>query len=535
MTLLTVSAVWPLFADGFSAQITSVPSPAVTNKALEVRIETQDMGSEVYCYTWCKDLNGTEKAPWTWEGVNTDKFRMSGSGGTYTLSIPDIKAFYGLTDQELTGLKKLGFIAKTKNGQQTADLVLNVEQGRTDVYGGGEGTLAAPFVLNTAAHLAEFAATPQDWAADVYVRLGADIDASSMTSSIGSMSSPYQGHFDGNGHTVSNLSLSATDLGSATGLFGAIRGAEIKDLGIRNANVTGVNHVGVLAGKAESGTIERCYATGVVSGASICVGGLVGENKGATISDCYTGVRVINSDDYATGGIVGKNEGSVRNVYAAGEISGKDYVGGIAGANYGTIRNSVALNSAVKGVYEYTARFGGNDNSLNVSESNHSWNAMDNGGSDWTAHGDHASLSSASELGVFSSFKTLTGWDFDKVWEWKEENGREYPALRGIAAQSSPIDESFYGVLTGIEEIIVADNTDIHAGPNPFTDHITVTASAPIATAELYSLAGVRAAAAVCDGNESVILNTVSVPSGIYLLKATTATGSESTFKLIKQ
>ena len=509
--MLTVSAAWPLFADGFSAQITSVPSPAVTNKALEVRIETQDMGSEVYCYTWCKDLNGTEKAPWTWEGVNTDKFRMSGSGGTYTLSIPDIKAFYGLTDQELTGLKKLGFIAKTKNGQQTADLVLNVEQGRTDVYGGGEGTLAAPFVLNTAAH------------------------ASSMTSSIGSMSSPYQGHFDGNGHTVSNLSLSATDLGSATGLFGAIRGAEIKDLGIRNANVTGVNHVGVLAGKAESGTIERCYATGVVSGASICVGGLVGENKGATISDCYTGVRVINSDDYATGGIVGKNEGSVRNVYAAGEISGKDYVGGIAGANYGTIRNSVALNSAVKGVYEYTARFGGNDNSLNVSESNHSWNAMDNGGSDWTAHGDHASLSSASELGVFSSFKTLTGWDFDKVWEWKEENGREYPALRGIAAQSSPIDESFYGVLTGIEEIIVADNTDIHAGPNPFTDHITVTASAPIATAELYSLAGVRAAAAVCDGNESVILNTVSVPSGIYLLRATTATGSESTFKLIKQ
>ena len=109
MTLLTVSAAWPLFADGFSAQITSVPSPAVTNKALEVRIETQDMGSEVYCYTWCKDLNGTEKAPWTWEGVNTDKFRMSGSGGTYTLSIPDIKAFYGLTDQELTGLKKLGF------------------------------------------------------------------------------------------------------------------------------------------------------------------------------------------------------------------------------------------------------------------------------------------------------------------------------------------------------------------------------------------------------------------------------------------
>lgn len=529
-----MSAACPLFADGFAAQIASVPSPAVTNKALEVRIETQDMGSEVYCYTWCLDINGAQKAPWTWDAVNTDQFRMSGNGGSYTLSIPDIKTFYGLTDSELSGLKSLGFIAKTKSGQQTADLSITVVQGRKDVYGGGEGTLADPFILKTAAHLSEFASTPQDWNSDVYVRLGSDIDASTLTSSIGTMSSPYKGHFDGNGHTISNLTVSASDLGSAAGLFGALSGAEIKNLGIRNATVTGVNHVGALAGKAEGGTIDRCYATGTVSGASICVGGLVGENAGATISDCYAGVSVLNSDDCATGGIVGKNTGTVRNVYATGEISGKDYVGGIAGANYGTIRNSVALNSAVKGTYEYTARFGGNDNALNVSDNNNSWDAMENGSSDWTLHGDHASLKDASRLGTFASFKTLTGWDFDNIWEWREENGQEYPALRGITAQTSPIDESFYGVLTGVEEIVVAENTAITAGPNPFTDHIVISASSPVASAELYSLDGVRIASAVCGGTGHVTLDTAAAPSGIYVLKAATVTGSESTFKLIK-
>lgn len=534
LTLLTLSAACPLFAAGVSAQITTVPSPAVTNKALEVRIETQDMGSEVYCYTWCKDLNGTEKAPFTWEGANTEKFRMSGSAGSYTLSIPSIKEFYGLTDAELSGLKSLGFIAKTKTGQQTDDLFISVEQGRTNVYGGGEGSVSDPFILKTAAHLVEFSTTAQDWSNDVYVSLGADIDASALTSTIGSVSSPYKGHFDGAGHTISNFSLSASTLGTAAGLFGAIDGAEIHDLGVKGATVSGVSHAGLLVGKAVSGTISRCYANGTVSGSSICVGGLVGENAGATISDCYTVADVINDDDCATGGIVGKNSGTVRNVYATGEISGSDYVGGIVGANYGTIRNSVAINAKVTGAHEYTARFGGNANSLNTSEGNLSWDAIDKGSADWTDNGDHATTQSASSLGAFQSFAALTGWDFDNTWEWKNDAGMEWPALRGIASQTTSIPDAFYGVITGVEEIMASDNVSVQAGPNPFTDHITVRATSPLASVELYSLDGALAASASCLGENETTITTAGAASGIYVLRAATADGSRSTFKLIK-
>ena len=111
-------------ADGQNARITTSPSPAVSNKPVEVTITTGDLGSEVFCYTWCKSLNGVEKNPeWTWDGVNTDKFRMNGSNGNYTFTINSIKEFYGLTDDELAGLTSLGFIAKNTYGGQTSDLL----------------------------------------------------------------------------------------------------------------------------------------------------------------------------------------------------------------------------------------------------------------------------------------------------------------------------------------------------------------------------------------------------------------------------
>ena len=105
MTLMVLSAACPALADGHSATISTSPSPAISTKALEVKIQTRDMGSEVYCYTWCESVNGGKKSPFSWDEANNEKFRMGGSGGSYTISIPDIQAFYGLSDSEITGLK----------------------------------------------------------------------------------------------------------------------------------------------------------------------------------------------------------------------------------------------------------------------------------------------------------------------------------------------------------------------------------------------------------------------------------------------
>ena len=213
--LLAMSLVSGVGFTAVAESITSTPSPAVTNKVLEVKIQTdQDLGSTVYCYTWCKSINGAEKSPsWKWADVHTSKFQMTGSAGTYTFKIADIKSFYELNDTELAGLTELGFIAKNASGGKSGDLFINVVPGRSDAYSGGEGTQDNPFILKNIDDLKEFASTSIDWAEDVYLRLDADIDASTLDTPIASKGSPFRGHFDGAGHSISNLRLTETAVG----------------------------------------------------------------------------------------------------------------------------------------------------------------------------------------------------------------------------------------------------------------------------------------------------------------------------------
>lgn len=533
LCLLTLSATMSAYAAGSSATITSVPSPAITTKALEVTIKTDNFGSEVYCYTWCADINGNEKKPsWEWDGVHTDKFKMSGNNGTYTLKIANIKEFYGLSDSELSGLKKLGFIAKTSSGTQTEDKFLEVIQGRVNVYSGGEGTAADPFIIKTSADLKELSTTPMDWASDVYLKLGDNIDAGTLTTSIGSKSQAFKGNFDGAGHTINNLSLSNANVGESTGLFGAIDGATIKDLGVINATISGATYAGILAGYSANGKIERCFTSGTVSGSSICVGGLVGENAGGTITDCYSGANVTNDDDYATGGLAGKNTGIIANTYASGEIKGKDYVGGIVGANYGTVKSSVALNGKITSPNDFVARFGGNNNSRNITTGNYSWNLIPAGHTTWTQHGDHASLQTASYLNDLQSFKSAMGWDFDNVWEWRTESKKQFPVLRNLANQACVIPQAFFNATTGVENI-AANEAHITVGPNPTDGILYIHSSSELTECNLYNLNGLLVVKA--EPQISTAMDLSHLPAGLYILQVTTEQGSTTIHKVYKK
>lgn len=531
--LLTSFSAW---SAGSNATVTTSPSPAVSNKPLEVTIRTDNFGSEVYCYTWCADINGSSKSPWGWNDVNTDKFKMSGSNGEYTLTISNIKEFYGLSDDELAGLRKLGFIAKTSSGSQTADCFVIVEQGASSSYSGGEGTASSPYIIATAEDLSTLSQNVDDWNASVWFRLDADIDASSVAGMTGTVANPFKGHFDGNGHTISNFTATANGIGTAAGLFAAIDGAEISDLGLVNASVSGSSYVGALAGYAKSGSVERCFSTGSVTGTSVCVGGLVGCNDGATVTDCYSTATVDNRDDYATGGLVGKNNGTVTNTYATGDVFGFDYAGGVTGANYGTVKNSVALNASINSASDYAARFGGNNNAENISTSNISWDNITAGHTNWTAFGDHADMLDADHIADYDNFKAITGWDFDNVWEWRTDDGKSYPALRGIPAQTCTLPETFYSSLSAIGVITSGDLTDIvTAGPNPTAGPLTVNSTAPLAALALYNLNGARMTVAECTGDYSFTLDLSAMPAGIYILNVTDINANLSTFKIIKK
>ncbi|MDE7413399.1 MAG: T9SS type A sorting domain-containing protein [Muribaculaceae bacterium] len=519
-------------SDAEAASITSNPSPAVSNKPLEITISGQDLGSQVYCYTWCAKIGSESKSPFAWNDVNTSRFQMTRNGDSYTFSIPDIKAFYGLSDSELENLTSLGFIAKNSNGGQTDDFFVEVVQGRRDAYSGGEGTADNPFILKTTQDFNELVSTPGDWASGTYLRLDADIDLAGVSLPVGSMGSPFSATLDGNGHTLSHVSASGSGLGSATGLFACLKGATVKNLGLTGVSVTGTTYVGALAGYMESGLIERCFAQGTVKGSSISVGGLVGENVAGEILDCYATVNVENVSDYATGGLVGKNCGRISNTYAAGKVEGFDYVGGLVGANYGIVRNSLALNSEITSYNDFAARFGGNNNSRNFGENNYSWDSISKGHPQWASHGDHADMRGADILRDEQQFKSLTGWNFSNVWEWKKEGTKEYPVLAGISNQACPLSDVYFSISSSIYDLDEGEAV-IYAGPNPTAGPVKIHASNGIGSYAVYSVSGQT----ICSGAphaQTVEVDLSAYPAALYIVAVADTDGNKKVIKIIK-
>ncbi|WNL33232.1 GLUG motif-containing protein [Arcobacter cryaerophilus gv. pseudocryaerophilus] len=183
--------------------------------------------------------------------------------------------------------------------------------------------------------------------------LGSNIDASATSAwnsngiggyfgfnPIGNLSNKFNGTFDGLGFTISNLYINRPSQDNI-GLFGYTNNATIKNIGLKNVNIFGINYAGGLVGVNEYGTISNSYATGTVSGNNY-VGGLVGVNDGGTISNSYASGTVSGTENI--GGLVGWNsEGTITNSYTSGTVSGTENIGGLVGYNtIGTISNSYA-------------------------------------------------------------------------------------------------------------------------------------------------------------------------------------------------
>ena len=137
----------------------------------------------------------------------------------------------------------------------------------------------------------------------------------------------YNAEFHGNGHTITRLTSSSTNI-SRSGLFGTLeRDGSIRNVGMIDARVSGSGQsVGVLVGHNQ-GTITASYARGGsldVSTVFAMVGGLVGNNEGV-IEASYSTASVNGRSEgnfYYIGGLVGLNEnGAIIASYAAGALS----------------------------------------------------------------------------------------------------------------------------------------------------------------------------------------------------------------------
>ncbi|MBO4394979.1 MAG: hypothetical protein J5819_01360 [Eubacterium sp.] len=251
-----------------------------------------------------------------------------------------------------------------------------------DMFAQGQGTEQDPYVIDTVTRLVKFRDSVNSGTnyKDKYIRLGADIDLSSVCYPhavgnsiesvnwvpIGSVADGdhlFYGTFDGGGHTISNLYIK--DGGDWIGLFDRNKG-DIKNLTV-TGDVSGGTRVGGITSE-NNATIDNCSFYGHVTGTGERVGGIAGQSRGSFLNcyhddkykDYYTvvqGERYVGGvvgylfESTATidgcyflngsvtgrfsGGIVGQANGDVSNCWAQGEIQSPEwYAGGIVGVSY---------------------------------------------------------------------------------------------------------------------------------------------------------------------------------------------------------
>ena len=224
----------------------------------------------------------------------------------------------------------------------------------------GKGTEAEPFVLKTAEHLAWFRDYVNEGHPSACAKIADDVEEIDMSTvchkadiekqvtelswtPIGNSDNMYQGTFDGNGKTISNLYINATS-GDA-GFFGFAGNGSIKNITFDNAKVNSTgNNTGILAGYdgyciiENIKTLEKCSVEGIEN-----VGGIAGSTIG-NIINCENHAMVMGAS--CVGGIVGYYDGSYRSITSCanyGFVTGSAAnVGGMVGyfiASPGTIQN----------------------------------------------------------------------------------------------------------------------------------------------------------------------------------------------------
>lgn len=200
----------------------------------------------------------------------------------------------------------------------------------SDLFGGGTGSIWAPYQISTAEHFANIAQFP-----DAYYKLTEDISLP-MESWV---SIDFNGYFDGDGHTISNsndstiatseysshmIGLFETNSGYICNLTLSLEQQVSFTLGHQNASV----YIGGLVSSNGSyGVIRNCEVKGYlsVSGGSsgfAYIGGIAAYNYG-TISDCTNSSTItVNCMRGPTGGIVGcASDGTIQGCTNTGKVT----------------------------------------------------------------------------------------------------------------------------------------------------------------------------------------------------------------------
>lgn len=223
------------------------------------------------------------------------------------------------------------------------NITLNYDPGYTEVSEGN-------YTVNNEKGLKNLAELVNNGAIDINITLTGDINLTGEWTPIGNYEQKYTGTFDGNGKTITGLTIDQKET-SFLGLIGYLgSGGKVQNLTLENVNLNGNWNVGGVVGY-NNGTVTACTASGSINGKER-VGGIVGCNYLGTVTACYNTSSTVNGS-YLIGGVVGQNnKGIVTACYnASGSIYGEVTVGGVVGDNYtGTVTACYWSNYAGYGI-----------------------------------------------------------------------------------------------------------------------------------------------------------------------------------------
>ena len=292
---------------------------------------------------------------------------------------PDFKIIYTVTKGTTYYIGAREFDGNAIEGEVKLNVKMNGLDGELPTGMTGKGTEAEPFVLKTADHLAWFRDFVNEGNMEACAKIADDVKEIDMSTvchkadtekqvaelswtPIGNFAgNKYQGTFDGNGKTISNLYI-INAASSSVGFFGYAEKGSFKNITFDNAkvkstvdhytgilagfgelciieniktlancSVEGKNGVGGIAGMA-SGDIGNCENHAMVNGAN-GVGGIVGDYRGSgkSIISCAN-YGVVTGTGNSVGGIAGGyGSGTIQNCANYGDITGADIVGNLIG------------------------------------------------------------------------------------------------------------------------------------------------------------------------------------------------------------
>ena len=291
---------------------------------------------QLYAYTQCTYEKGTVVQGSQEGWIEMKKCEYTENGATITCWEANVVPGYEIKKLRANGTEERDLSsAFTPEAGKFYNITLNKDKGYTD-DGQGNYTVTSAEGLKNIAKLVN-----EEWKLGINITLTADIDLKGIDwTPIGKDDNKaYTGTFDGNGKTITGLTVTGSD--QYAGLFGYIgSGGKVMNVKLEGVQIESDNEMSAVGGVVgySYGNIENCSVSGSVSSNSTA-GGVVGAQLSGSITGCNTSATV-KGVTYA-GGIAGYTNGggSLTGCYATGSISVENnttnaaWAGGVVGSN----------------------------------------------------------------------------------------------------------------------------------------------------------------------------------------------------------